>query len=51
MMKLFVGQQWRCRHREQDYRPGEQDMEKLGQMARAAWKRALPSAKQRASGI
>ena len=46
LMNLFVGQQWRCRHRKQKTNWWCRREERLGCMERAAWKHALPCIKQ-----
>ena len=38
VLKLFAGQQWRRRRREQTYGSGDGGMERAGQMQRVAWR-------------
>ena len=41
LMKLFVGQQWRNRHREQTYGHGGKEEGEVESMERVTWKLTL----------
>ena len=45
LMKLFAGQQWRHRHREQTYGHGRRRKDRAGSIETVAWKLILPYVK------